>query len=173
MRSAWQVAVGFLVSAEVANAQAAAQLSRPASATSTASSPMVAASPPTAASTAPVPAACAAPTNVAEHVSPGDVVVSNAATTSSSSGSGGPVPGELSSGARPREWTVHVASYESLDEAERMQQALCQKGYEARIVGAGRPYGVRVGRYPTSKAALEVARHLRAPRLTVFVTPAE
>jgi hypothetical protein len=54
-----------------------------------------------------------------------------------------------------------------------MQATLCSRGYEARIVGSVRPYDVRVGRYPTSGAAMAVARRLTSPRLTAFVTPAE
>jgi cell division protein FtsN len=72
-----------------------------------------------------------------------------------------------------RPWTVQVASYETLDEAQAMQAALCSRGYEARIVGAVRPYDVRVGRYPTSQAAMAVARRLTSRQLTVFVAPAE
>jgi cell division protein FtsN len=72
-----------------------------------------------------------------------------------------------------RPWTVQVASYETLDEAQAMQATLCGRGYQARIVGAVRPYDVRVGRYPTSQAAMAVARRLTSRQLTVFVAPAE
>jgi hypothetical protein len=54
-----------------------------------------------------------------------------------------------------------------------MQASLCGRGYDARIIGAVRPYGVRVGRYSTSDSALTVARRLTTRQLTVFVTPAE
>jgi hypothetical protein len=74
---------------------------------------------------------------------------------------------------RVRPWTVQVASYETLDEAQALQATLCGRGYEARIVGAVRPYDVRVGRYPTSQAAMAVARRLTSRQLTVFVAPAE
>jgi cell division septation protein DedD len=73
--------------------------------------------------------------------------------------------------ARP--WSVQVAAYETLDEAQAMQATLCGRGYEARVVGTVRPYDVRVGHYPTSGAALAVARRLTSRQLTVFVTPSE
>jgi cell division protein FtsN len=68
---------------------------------------------------------------------------------------------------------VQVASFESLQDAQSMQQSLCGHGYEARVVGAARPYVVRVGRFPTSQDALVTARRLSTPKLTVFVTQAE
>jgi cell division protein FtsN len=104
---------------------------------------------------------CATPAAVADRVSPGTVTVA----------SGGDVASK--SGATVRQWTVQVASFESLQDAQTMQQSLCQRGFEARVVGAARPYVVRVGRYPSSQNALVVARHLTAPKLTVFVTQAE
>lgn len=72
-----------------------------------------------------------------------------------------------------RPWSVQVAAYETLDEAQAMQSTLCGRGYEARVVGAVRPYEVRVGHYPSSEAALAVARRLTSRQLTVFVTPSE
>jgi cell division septation protein DedD len=74
---------------------------------------------------------------------------------------------------RRRSWTVQVASYETFDEAQAMQEILCGRGYEARILGAVRPYDVRVGRFPTSDSALVVARRLGTRHLTVFVTPSD
>jgi len=72
-----------------------------------------------------------------------------------------------------RAWTVQVASYETLDEAQALQGTLCARGYEARILGSVRPYDVRVGRYATSDSALAVARRLRSRQLTAFATPVE
>jgi cell division protein FtsN len=109
---------------------------------------------------APAPATCVAPTTAAQHVAPGHVTVSS-----------GEVAGKPNSKAR--QWTVQIASYESLEDAQTMQQSLCQHGFDARIVGVARPYMVRVGRYPSSQDALVAARRLTTPKLTVFVTPAE
>jgi cell division protein FtsN len=74
---------------------------------------------------------------------------------------------------RARTWTVQVASYETFDEALAMQASLCSRGYAARILGAVRPYSVRVGHYARSDSALAVARKLTTRTLTVFVTPTE
>jgi cell division protein FtsN len=116
---------------------------------------------PPAAGQVPQPVTCAVPAIVASPVSPGKVTVA----------SGGEVASK--SNAKIRQWTIQVASFESMGDAQAMQQSLCQHGFEARVVGANRPYIVRVGRYPTSQDALAIARHLSGPKRTVFVTPAE
>ena len=73
-----------------------------------------------------------------------------------------------------RMWTVQVASFETLDEAQALELSLCQRGYDARIVGSNRPpFTVQVGAYPTSDSAMIVARHLSSRELTVFVTQAK
>jgi cell division protein FtsN len=100
-------------------------------------------------------------------------VHSNAAGDVATPTSGAAPGGASRSGSAIRSWTVQVASYETLDEATTMQQTLCQRGYDTRIVGTGRPYTVRVGRFDTSHAALAVARRLANRKLTVFITPAE
>jgi cell division protein FtsN len=124
--------------------------------------------PPPAAAPAAAPVACAAPAPAASGVSPGRVIAS-AGDIASKSGS---KPG-ANGATKPRQWTVQVASFESLQDAQSMQQSLCGHGYEARVVGAARPYVVRVGRFSTSQDALVAARHLSTPKLTVFVTQAE
>jgi len=91
----------------------------------------------------------------------------------SASAASGKRAGTKHAAARHRRlWTVQVAAYETFDEAQTMQAELCQRGYQARILGAVRPYDVRVGRYPTSDSAMAIARRLGG-HLTVFVTPAE
>jgi cell division protein FtsN len=117
--------------------------------------------PPAAPQTSSAPATCAAPATDAQHVAPGRVTVASA----------GEVAGKPNTKAH--QWTVQVASFESLTDAQSMQQSLCEHGYEARVVGAARPYVVRVGRFSTSQDALVTARRLSSPKLTVFVTQAE
>jgi len=119
------------------------------------------ATPPAAAGQTLPPATCVEPAMVADRVSPGKVIVA----------SGGDVASKPN--AKVRQWTVQVASFESIGNAQTMQQSLCQHGFEARVVGVTRPYVVRVGRYPTSQDALAIARHLSGPKRTVFVTQAE
>jgi cell division septation protein DedD len=73
-----------------------------------------------------------------------------------------------------RVWTVQVASYETLDDAQALETSLCNRGYDARITGSGRaPFTVQVGAYPSSDSAMVVARHLSSPEFTVFVTQAK
>jgi cell division protein FtsN len=117
--------------------------------------------PPTAVQTSQAPVTCVAPAAAAQRVAPGRVTVASA----------GDVAGKPN--AKAREWTVQVASFESLQDAQSMQQSLCGHGFEARVVGVARPYVVRVGRYSTSQDALVAARRLTTPKLTVFVTQAE
>jgi cell division protein FtsN len=117
--------------------------------------------PPAAAQPSPAPATCVTPAAAAQHVVPGRVTVAS--------------PGEVAGkpNTKARQWTVQVASFESLTDAQSMQQSLCGHGYEARVVGMARPYVVRVGRFSTSQDALVTARRLSTPKLTVFVTQAE
>jgi cell division protein FtsN len=96
----------------------------------------------------------------AEQLSHGNVVV---VTTEG---------GDVVTAASKRQWTVQIASYETLAEAEGLQRSLCQRGYEARVVGMSRPYSVQVGWYPSSDSALVVARALRPGHHAVFVTGA-
>lgn len=105
----------------------------------------------------------AAPGNVAVASAGGEVAPrgSTPATTSASKGAAGSY----------RQWTVQVATYETFDQAQSLQQSLCQRGYDARVVGVNRPYSVRVGHFASSQDALVVARRLRSSDLTVFVTP--
>jgi cell division protein FtsN len=109
------------------------------------------------------PATCIAPAAAAQRTTPGRVTVSSA----------GDVAAKNAKTAKTHQWTVQVASFESLQDAQSMQQSLCGHGYEARVVGVARPYVVRVGRFSTSQDALVAARRLTTPKLTVFVTQAE
>jgi cell division protein FtsN len=130
---------------------------------------------------APTPAAvsCPVPSAVAETIAPGRVSVAAAAGDVASKPSGPSAPSTLAKGGTAakassspyQQWSVQVASYETLLQAQTLQQSLCQRGFDARVVGASRPYSVRVGRFATSRDALVVARRLRSPGLTVFVTP--
>ena len=107
------------------------------------------------------PATCVVPAAAAQRTTPGRVTVSST----------GDVAGKPN--AKTHQWTVQVASFESLQDAQSMQQSLCEHGFEARVVGVARPYVVRVGRFSTSQDALVAARRLTTPKLTVFVTQAE
>jgi cell division protein FtsN len=136
--------------------------------------------PPAVAPASPAPMVCAAPATAATHTAPSRVIASGGDVA----GRSGTKPAQnditkpgTKPGGKPgtttHQWTVQVASFETLADAQSMQQSLCGHGYEARVVGVARPYVVRVGRFPTSKDALAAARHLTTPKLTVFVTQAE
>lgn len=127
----------------------------------------------------PVPPAVAqapAPGQVSVAAAGGDVAGKSSASSASSTASAPPAPSRSATPAKPsaspyQQWSVQVASYETVEQAQTLQQSLCQRGFDARVVGASRPYSVRVGRFATSRDALVVARRLRSPGLTVFVTP--
>jgi cell division protein FtsN len=108
--------------------------------------------------------------------SPGKVAVTSAGGDIAAKGSPPVIapstaPSTKGSAGSYRQWTVQVATYETFDQAQSLQQSLCQRGYDARVVGVNRPYSVRVGHFASSQDALVVARRLRSPDLTVFVTP--
>ncbi len=112
------------------------------------------------------PATCIAPAAAAQRTTPGRVTVSSAGDVAAKNAKNAKT-------AKTHQWTVQVASFESLQDAQSMQQSLCGHGYEARVMGVARPYVVRVGRFSTSQDALVAARRLTTPKLTVFVTQAE
>lgn len=118
----------------------------------------------------PAAAQAAAPGQVSVAAAGGDVAGKSSASSTASPPSKSATPAKQS--ASPyQHWSVQVASYETVEQAQTLQQSLCQRGFDARVVGASRPYSVRVGRFATSHDALVVARRLRSPGLTVFVTP--
>jgi cell division protein FtsN len=133
---------------------------------------------------APTPAqACPVPvTAAAQRVSPGEVTLSPTPPSDTGvrrralapTGRRGSSPGEITSRAAVRaggrRWTIQVASFESLDEATTEQQQLCERGYDARVVGAFRPFSVRVGHFPSADSALTIARKLTTKHMTPFVT---
>lgn len=118
----------------------------------------------------PSPTACsAAPGNVAVASAGGEVAPkASSPTRATAPADKGSDKGSVVS---HRQWTVQVATYETFDQAQSLQQSLCQRGYDARVVGVNRPYSVRVGHFGSSQDALVIARRLRSPDLTVFVTP--
>jgi cell division protein FtsN len=119
-----------------------------------------------------VGAACTVAAATSSGASPGAVAVTSAGGDVAAKGSP-PVtaPSKKGSAGSYKQWTVQVATYETFDQAQSLQQSLCQRGYDARVVGVNRPYSVRVGHFASSRDALVVARRLRSSDLTVFVTP--
>ena len=52
----------------------------------------------------------------------------------------------------------------------RLVSRLASRGVTARVVGATKPYRVRVGRYETRAAAIAAQAQLKAKKLTALVT---
>lgn len=51
------------------------------------------------------------------------------------------------------EWSVQVAAWPTLEEAERYTADLRARGYPVRVDGTSAPFRVRIGHYPTREAA--------------------
>ena len=51
------------------------------------------------------------------------------------------------------DWSVQVAAWPTLEEAEKFAADIRARGYEVRIDGTAAPFRVRFGRYPTREAA--------------------
>ncbi len=83
------------------------------------------------------------------------------------------VPATSARGAT--QFTVQVGAYATRVTANAKRKALTAAGFDARVIGAGKLYRVRVGRYPSRAAALDIARQLVTRKLApdAFVTEAE
>jgi cell division septation protein DedD len=51
------------------------------------------------------------------------------------------------------DWSVQIAAWPTMEEAERFAAAIRARGYDARVDGTSAPFRVRFGRYPTREAA--------------------
>ena len=72
----------------------------------------------------------------------------------------GTPPASGSSASAPQ-FTVQVAALNTRAQAEELRDKLRSRGYDARVVGAGQLFRVRIGRYPSRSAATAVAGELR------------
>ena len=72
-------------------------------------------------------------------------------------------------------FTVQAAAFPARAQADQFRDRLRARGLDARTVGAGQVFRVRIGRYPTRTAANAVAQDLRARKIAsdAFVTEAE
>ena len=86
-----------------------------------------------------------------------DAIVSRPAATSSSG----------------QAWSVQVAAYNVISQADAMVARLKTNGYEARVDGTAAPYRVRIGRYATQGQASAVQRSLKAKKIEGFVVQAD
>jgi cell division septation protein DedD len=53
----------------------------------------------------------------------------------------------------PTDWSVQVAAWPTMEEAEKFAADIRGRGYEVRVDGTSAPFRVRFGRYPTREAA--------------------
>jgi len=53
----------------------------------------------------------------------------------------------------PMDWSVQVAAWPTMEEAEKFAADIRARGYEVRVDGTSAPFRVRFGRYPTRDAA--------------------
>jgi hypothetical protein len=68
--------------------------------------------------------------------------------------------GQAPSSGVARVYSVQVAAYDTHAAADTLAKRLTGRGYEARVVGDGKPYRVRVGRYPTREGAAQALREI-------------
>ena len=51
------------------------------------------------------------------------------------------------------DWSVQVAAWPTMEEAEKFAADIRARGYDVRVDGSSAPFRVRFGRYPTRDAA--------------------
>lgn len=132
-------------------------------ATTTPPRPATATAPPPATTTPPRPAATTPPPATA--ATPPAATTTPPATTTT--------PPRTVAASLP--FTVQVAAFPGRAQADQFRDRLVARGYQARTVGAGQVFRVRVGRYATRAAATAAAQDLRAKKIAsdAFVTEAE
>lgn len=82
-------------------------------------------------------------------------------------------PSPDSTPARAAAFSVQVAAYTAQRDATSLAAHLKQRGYDARVVGNGAPYRVRVGRYATREEASAALTKMKAARVNGIVVEAE
>jgi cell division septation protein DedD len=72
-----------------------------------------------------------------------------------------------------REYSVQVAAYDTRAAADALAKRLAARGYAVRVVGEGKPYRVRVGRYATRERASDAVRQMGRVNVRGVVVQAE
>ncbi|HEU4995797.1 MAG TPA: SPOR domain-containing protein [Gemmatimonadaceae bacterium] len=67
-------------------------------------------------------------------------------------------------------YSVQVAAYDLQESAARLASTLMDRGLEARVDGAVKPFRVRIGKYATRAEAVKAAATLKAQGMEGFVT---
>ncbi len=63
-----------------------------------------------------------------------------------------------------------MAAYDAREAADRLASVLVERGLEARVDGAARPFRVRIGKYTTRADAVKAAAMLKSQGHPGFVT---
>ena len=69
-------------------------------------------------------------------------------------------------------YTLQIAAYTTRAEADRLAKRLKDRGIDARVVGTGKLFRVRVGRFSTRAAATAAQKELKTKKIDAFVTEA-
>jgi hypothetical protein len=72
--------------------------------------------------------------------------------------------------SKPGRYTLQVAALAKRSDAEALAKRLKARGLDVRIVGASKPFRVRIGRYETRSAAAAAAKQLKSKKIDAFVT---
>lgn len=70
-------------------------------------------------------------------------------------------PSSASPASGATQYTVQVAALNTRAQADELRDKLRERGLDARVVGTGQLFRVRIGRYPTREAAAAVAADLK------------
>lgn len=70
-------------------------------------------------------------------------------------------------------YTIQIAAFGTSASAERLRDGLVSRGFDARVVGAGKYYRVRIGRYATRSEALAAAKDLKAQHIDGLIVEME
>jgi cell division protein FtsN len=76
------------------------------------------------------------------------------------------------SASRGSGFSVQVAAYTHKAEADKLASGLNKRGYSARVDGSVAPFRVRIGRYPTERAAEDALKKLKSKHMDGFVVRA-
>lgn len=72
--------------------------------------------------------------------------------------------------SKPGRYTLQIAAFATRSEADALAKRLKTRGLDVRVVGASRPFRVRIGRYETRAAAAAAAKQLKARKISALVT---
>jgi cell division septation protein DedD len=84
-----------------------------------------------------------------------------------------PPPIAARGGRSSGKYTVQVAAFNTRTPAAQLRDRLAARGYQARVVGSGAPYRVRVGWYATYAQARAAADQMRTKNISALAIEAE